>query len=137
MSGPISSSTYITSRYFGFLVLVLAHSTRCVCAPFAARAFHPRSDEKISLVCLVGQLAVRDRDFPEELSSFAFLSASSSVFLIFSSTCESTSRIDAADEEAGYARHLAHIPAASSEIFHSSDVGLGNFFVHLLRRTIG
>src|SRR5579859_1782398 len=39
VSGPISSSTYSTSRYLGFLVLVLAHSRRCVCAPRAAKAF--------------------------------------------------------------------------------------------------
>src|ERR1700730_3699112 len=40
VSGPMSSSTYITSRYFGFFVLVLAQSKRCVCAPLAASAFH-------------------------------------------------------------------------------------------------
>src|SRR6267378_1246716 len=40
VSGPISSSTYITSRYLGFFVLVLAQSRRCVCAPLAASAFH-------------------------------------------------------------------------------------------------
>jgi len=34
------SSTYITSRYAGFFVLVLAHSGRCTDAPFAASAFH-------------------------------------------------------------------------------------------------
>ena len=38
VSGPISSSTYITSRYAGFFVLVLAHSGRCRRPPFACSA---------------------------------------------------------------------------------------------------
>ena len=38
VSGPISSSTYITSRYSGFLVLVLAHSGLCTRAPCFASA---------------------------------------------------------------------------------------------------
>ena len=37
VSGPISSSTYITSRYAGFLVEVEAQSGRCTCAPASAR----------------------------------------------------------------------------------------------------
>ena len=40
VSGPISSSTYMTSRYAGFFVLVLAQSGRCTVAPCAASAFH-------------------------------------------------------------------------------------------------
>ena len=35
--GPISSSTYMTSRYAGFFVEVDAQRHRCGCAPFAAR----------------------------------------------------------------------------------------------------
>ncbi len=36
VSGPISSSTYTTSRYAGSLAEVLAQSGRCTCAPAAA-----------------------------------------------------------------------------------------------------
>ena len=39
VSGPISSSTYMSSRYLGFFVLVLAHSSRWTPAPCAASAF--------------------------------------------------------------------------------------------------
>ena len=47
VSGPMSSSTYITSRYAGFLVLVLAHSGRCTFAPCAPSASQ-RGPEKVS-----------------------------------------------------------------------------------------
>ena len=40
VSGPMRSSTYMTSRYAGFFVLVLAHSGRCTRAPRAASASH-------------------------------------------------------------------------------------------------
>jgi hypothetical protein len=39
VSGPMSSSTYSVSGYAGFLVLVLAHSTRWARAPRAASVF--------------------------------------------------------------------------------------------------
>ena len=37
VSGPISSSTYITSRYAGFFVEVDAQRQRCLCAPLPSR----------------------------------------------------------------------------------------------------
>ena len=47
VSGPISSSTYITSRYSGFFVEVEAQRQRCFVAPFAASASQ-RSPENSS-----------------------------------------------------------------------------------------
>ena len=46
VSLPISSSMYSTSRSLGFLVEVLAHSTRCDCAPLAVSASQ-RGPEKM------------------------------------------------------------------------------------------
>ena len=48
VSGPMSSSTYMTSRYAGFLVLVLAQSGRCSRAPFAASASHRGAGELLA-----------------------------------------------------------------------------------------
>ncbi len=44
---PISSSTYMTSRYSGFFVEVEAQRHRCLVAPLAAR-FSQREPLKIS-----------------------------------------------------------------------------------------
>ena len=47
VSGPISCSTYITSRYAGFLVLVLAQSGRCTVRALARQRSH-RAPENIA-----------------------------------------------------------------------------------------
>ncbi len=84
VSGPISESRYSTSEYFGFFVPVLAHSTRCVRAPFAASASH-RAPEKICwylrYVCLALAIAAlpcsarRRAASSGELAAFAFSSS--------------------------------------------------------------
>ena len=51
VSEPISSSTYITSRYSGFFVDVEAQRHRCVLAPFASSA-----DQRGSFVALTSGL---------------------------------------------------------------------------------
>ena len=63
VSGPISSSTYFTSEYFGFFVPVLAHRGRCTLAPRAASAFH-RGDEKISPKRPYASRALATASFP-------------------------------------------------------------------------
>jgi hypothetical protein len=40
VSGPMSESQYIVSGYDGSLVLVLPHSTGCICAPCFASVSH-------------------------------------------------------------------------------------------------
>ena len=75
VSGPISSSTYITSRYSGFFVEVDAQRQRCVVAPLPARNSQ-RGPENVSCQWRYASLAFAIASLP--LSRVAWPPISSS-----------------------------------------------------------
>ena len=81
-------------------MLVLAQSTRCVCAPLAARASPTRPRENLQ-IALVRQLAIGDGNFAQQALQFLhFLRICGSLQPVGEVCIDGI--IDAADEEAGY-----------------------------------
>ena len=112
-------------------MLVLAHSTRCVCAPLAASAF--QRELRRCPDTSVSQLAVGDRNFALDALQLLLARAASLDVFSLASMMASTGVVDAADEEAGYAGHLADVAAAWRILFQAGDVGFGHLLVNLLR----
>ncbi len=121
VSGPISSSTYMTSRYSGFFVDVEAQSGRCGVAPFEARKSQRVAGEEL-LVALVGELRVRDRELPLELVMAADL-VEALVGL----------GVDARDEEARDRGDRGRVAAPRDEALEPADVGARDLLVALQR----
>ena len=93
----------------------------------------PARRRKDALVGFVGQLAVRDRDFPLNPLQLR-LAGGVRFFLQLVANQRVDQRIDATDEKAGDAGNLAHIAAGRGEFLNPVNESRGDFLVHFLRK---
>ena len=99
---------------------------------FGCESFPARSAEN-ALITLIGELAVRDRDFAEQTLESNACWLASVVFLSRSFSMESISVSMRLMKKLATLGHLLEIAAALCEIFESRDIGLGNLLVNFLR----
>ena len=120
VSGPMSSSTYITSLYAGFFVEVDAHRQRCGRAP-AAASVSQRSPENVSRYCSIRELGVGDRELPLKILAADLVETTVGL------------RIHARDEEARDRDDLRGIAAFGDQALETLDVRLRDLGVPLER----
>ena len=120
VSGPISSSTYITSRYSGFFVDVDAHRQPLLPRALALQVLPARPRERLEVV-LVRELRVRDRELALEL--------------LLAERLEALVRlgVDARDEERRDGVDLRRVAAARDEALEPAQVRLDDRLVAVER----